>query len=54
MGHVFERIATLSLTAKLIYSSWAGVLIQSGFRLLEHTLLPHLGYGDQRYRIRKD
>jgi small-conductance mechanosensitive channel len=53
MERVFDHIATLSLTARLIYSILGVVLIRSAFRLLEHTLPPHFGYGDQRYHVRK-
>src|ERR1700733_5711195 len=51
--HLLEPIASLSLTARLIYSILGVVLIRSAFRLLEHTLPPHFGYGDQRYHVRK-
>ena len=53
MERLFEHIAALSLTARLIYSILGVVLIRSAFRLLERTLPPHFGYGDQRYRARK-
>ncbi len=53
MERFFDHIAALSLIAKLIYSILGVVLIRSAFRLLERTLPPHFGYGDQRYRVRK-
>src|SRR5258708_37475797 len=53
MERLFDHIAALSLTARLIYSLLGVVLIRSGFRLLERTLPPHFGYGDQRYHVRK-
>ena len=53
MERLFEHIATLSLTARLIYSIVGVVLIRTAFRLLERTLPSHFGYGDQRYRARK-
>lgn len=53
MEHLFEQIAALSLTAKLVYSILGVVLIRGAFRLLEGTLSRRFGYGDQRYRVRK-
>jgi small-conductance mechanosensitive channel len=53
MERLFDHIAALSLTARLVYSILGVVLIRSAFRLLEHTLPPHFGYGDQRYHVRK-
>src|SRR5258707_5549267 len=53
MEHLFDHIAALSLTAKLIYSVLGIVLIRSASRLLERILPPHFGYGDQRYHVRK-
>jgi small-conductance mechanosensitive channel len=53
MERLFDHIAALSLIAKLIYSILGVVLIRSSFRLLERTLPPHFGYGDQRYHVRK-
>jgi len=53
MERLFDHIAALSLTARLIYSILGIVLIRSAFRLLERTLPPHFGYGDRRYHIRK-
>src|SRR5258708_7458828 len=53
MERLFDHIAALSLTARLTYSILGVVLIRSAFRLLERTLLPHFGYGNQRYRARK-
>lgn len=53
MDDFFEHIAGLSLTARLIYSIVGVVLIRSAFHLLERTLPPHFGFGDQRYRVRK-
>jgi small-conductance mechanosensitive channel len=53
MERLFDHIAALSLVARLIYSIVGVVVIRSAFRLLERTLPPHFGYGDQRYRIRK-
>jgi small-conductance mechanosensitive channel len=53
MERLFDHIAALSLIAKLIYSILGVVLIRSAFRLLERTLPPHFGYGDQRYHVRK-
>jgi len=53
MEHVFDHIAALSLTARLTYSILGAVLIRSAFRLLERTLPPHFGYGNQRYHVRK-
>jgi len=53
MEHLFEHLAALSLTAKLVYCVLGVFLIRSAFRLLERTLPQHFGYGDQRYRIRK-
>jgi small-conductance mechanosensitive channel len=53
MERLFDHIASLSLTARLIYSILGVVLIRSAFRLLERTLPPHFGYGDQRYHVRK-
>jgi small-conductance mechanosensitive channel len=53
MERLFDHIAALSLTARLVYSILGVVLIRSAFRLLEHTLPPHFGYGDRRYHVRK-
>src|SRR5215813_12119889 len=53
MEHLFEYIAGLSLTARLIYSILGIVLIRNAFRILERTLPSHFGYGDHRYRARK-
>ena len=53
MERLFDHIAALSLSARLIYSVLGVVLIRSAFRLLERTLAPHFVYGDQRYRARK-
>lgn len=53
MEHLFEYIAALSLTSKLVYSVFGVVLIRGAFRRLEQTLPPHFGYGDRRYRVRK-
>jgi small-conductance mechanosensitive channel len=53
MEHLFDHIAALSLTGKLIYCILGIVLIRSAFRLLERILPPHFGYGDNRYRVRK-
>jgi len=53
MERLLDHIAALSLTTRLIYSIVGIVLIRSAFRLLEHTLTPHFGYGDQRYHARK-
>jgi small-conductance mechanosensitive channel len=53
MERFFDHIAALSLTARLTYSILGVVLIRSAFRLLERTLPPHFGYGDQRYHVRK-
>src|SRR5215813_861321 len=53
MEHLFEYIASLSLTARLIYSILGIVLIRSAFRILERTLPSHFGYGNHRYRARK-
>jgi len=53
MERLFDHIAALSLTARVIYSILGVVLIRSAFRLLERTLPPHFGYGNQRYHIRK-
>lgn len=53
MERLFEHIAALSLTARLIYSILGLVLIRGVFRVLERTLPPHFGYGDRRYHVRK-
>jgi small-conductance mechanosensitive channel len=53
MEHLLAHIAALSLTARLVYSIVGVVLIRSAFRLVERTLPPHFGYGDQRYHVRK-
>src|SRR5260370_42710653 len=53
MERLFDHIAALSLTGKLIYCILGIVLIRSAFRLLERILPPHFGYGDNRYRVRK-
>ncbi len=53
MEHLFDHLAALSLTAKLVYCILGVFLIRSAFRLLERTLPLHFGYGDQRYRVRK-
>jgi len=53
MERLLDHIAALSLTTRLIYSIVGIVLIRNAFRLLEHTLTPHFGYGDQRYHARK-
>lgn len=53
MERFFDHIAALSLIAKLIYSFLGVVVIRSAFRLLERTVPPHFGYGDQRYHVRK-
>jgi len=53
MERLFDHIAALSLTTRLIYSILGVILIRSVFRLLEHTLPPHFGLGDQRYHARK-
>jgi len=53
MERLLDHIAALSLTTRLIYSILGVVLIRSAFRLLEHTLPRHFGYGDQRYHVRK-
>lgn len=53
MERLFEHIATLSLTARVLYSILGAVLIRSAFRLLERILPSHFGYGDQRYHARK-
>jgi small-conductance mechanosensitive channel len=53
MEHLFEHLAALSLTAKLVYCTLGVVLIRSAFRQLERRLPLRFGYGDQRYRVRK-
>lgn len=53
MERLLTQIAALSLTARLLYSIVGVVLIRSAFRLVERTLPPHFGYGDQRYHVRK-
>lgn len=53
MERLLDHIAALSLTTRVIYSILGVVLIRSAFRLLERTLPPHFGYGDQRYHARK-
>jgi small-conductance mechanosensitive channel len=53
MQNLFEHLAALSLTAKLVYCILGVFLIRSAFRLLERKLPLHFGYGDQRYRVRK-
>ena len=53
MTRFLDHIATLSLTARLIYCILGVVLIQTVFRLLERTLPSHFGYGDRRYHARK-
>src|SRR5262245_1706171 len=53
MERFFEHIATLSLTARLIYSILGVVLIRGALSLLQRTLPSHFGYGDHRYHARK-
>jgi len=53
IDQVFEHLAALSLTAKLVYCILGVFLIRSVFRLLKRKLPMHFGYGDQRYRARK-
>ena len=53
MERFFEHIASLSLTARVLYSILGVVVIRSAFRLLERILPSHFGYGDQRYHARK-
>jgi hypothetical protein len=53
MEKLFEHLAALSLTAKLLYCILGVFLIRSVFRLLERKLPMRFAYGDQRYRVRK-
>ena len=53
MERLFEHLAALSLTAKVVYCILGVVLIRSAFRLLKRKLPLRFGYGDQRYRVRK-
>src|SRR5215471_18051106 len=53
MEQLFEHLAALSLTAKVIYCILGVVLIRCAFRLLKRRLPLRFGYGDQRYRVRK-
>jgi len=53
MDRLFEHIAALSLTAKLICAILGVVVIRGVFRLLERILPPRFGDGDHRYRVRK-
>jgi small-conductance mechanosensitive channel len=53
MEQLFEHLAALSLTAKLLYCILGVFLIRSAFRLLERKLPMRFAYGDQRYRVRK-
>src|SRR5215470_15868044 len=53
MDRLFEHIAALSLTAKLICAILGVVVIRSVFRLMERILPPRFGDGDHRYRVRK-
>src|SRR5215469_1882545 len=53
MERLFDHIAALSLTARLIYSILGFGLIRGALHLLERTLPSHFGYGDHRYRARK-
>src|SRR6478672_7863665 len=53
MEQLFEHLAALSLTAKLVYCILGVFLIRSAFRLLERKLPMRFAYGDQRYRVRK-
>jgi small-conductance mechanosensitive channel len=53
MEHLLLQIASLSLTARLIYAVLGVFLIRSGFGLLERTLPRRFGHGDRRYRVRK-
>jgi len=53
MERLFEHIAALSLTAKLICAILGVVVIRGVFRLLERILPPRFGDGDHRYRVRK-
>lgn len=53
MENLFEHLATLSLSAKLLYCVLGVFLIRSAFSLLERKLPLRFGYGGQRYRVRK-
>src|SRR5579872_3009441 len=53
MEYLFDHVAGLSLTTRLIYSIIGLVLIRSAFHALERTLPPHFGFGDRRYRAQK-
>jgi small-conductance mechanosensitive channel len=53
MEQLFEHLAALSLTAKLVYCILGVFLIRTAFRLLERKLPQRFAYGDQRYRVRK-
>ena len=53
MENLFEHLAALSLSAKLLYCVLGVFLIRSAFSLLERKLPLHFGYGGQRYRVRK-
>src|SRR5215467_1420378 len=53
MDRLFEHIAALSLTAKLICAILGVVVIRSVFRRMERILPPRFGDGDHRYRVRK-
>jgi small-conductance mechanosensitive channel len=53
MTPLFHDIAAIPLTAKLLAAIIGVVIIHNAFRFLEHRLLPHFGYGGERYRVRK-
>jgi small-conductance mechanosensitive channel len=53
MQQLFEHLAALSLTTKLVSCILGIFLIRSAFGLLERKLPLRYGLGDQRYRVRK-
>jgi small-conductance mechanosensitive channel len=53
MTTLLHHISALPLAVKLISAVVGIVVIHNAFRFLEHRLLPHFGYGGERYRVRK-
>jgi small-conductance mechanosensitive channel len=53
LEHLLTQLASISLTARLIYAAVGVFLIRSVFGLVERTLPRRFGHGDRRYRVRK-
>jgi small-conductance mechanosensitive channel len=53
MTALLHEVAAIPLTTKLLAAVIGVLIIHNAFRFLEHRLLPHFGYGGERYRVRK-